>query len=68
MFSGIVPASYISSVVRDGRFSAANITPLTQIVLMDEWTSDSLSCEDAKRLLQGKYYSNLCHCLERCED
>ena len=39
----------------DGRFSAANITKDTQIIFMDEWTSDSLSCEDAKRLLQGKF-------------
>jgi len=22
---------------------------------MDEWTSDSLSCEDAKRILQGVF-------------
>ena len=27
----------------------------SQIVFMDEWTNDSLFCEDAKRILQGYY-------------
>ena len=27
---------------------------------MDEWTSDSLCCEDAKRILQGKFAINQC--------
>ena len=31
------------------------INQSTQIVLMDEWTNDSLCCEDAKRILQGYY-------------
>lgn len=45
---------YISGVVSDGRFSGSTINELTQIVLMDEWSSDSLACDDAKRILQGK--------------
>ena len=45
---------YIAGVMNDGRFSAAMITDNTQIVMMDEWTPDSLSCEDAKRVLQGE--------------
>ncbi|XP_066931772.1 uncharacterized protein [Clytia hemisphaerica] len=39
--------------MNDGRFSAAMIESNTQIFMMDEWTPDSLSCEDAKRVLQG---------------
>ena len=50
---GIIPSDYIAGVVRDGRFSGHLINAKTQIVFMDEWTSDSLSCEDAKRVLQG---------------
>ena len=30
------------------------INQATQVVFMDEWTNDSLRCEDAKRILQGK--------------
>lgn len=45
---------FISYIVPDGRFSAATINGNTQVVVMDEWTPDSLSCEDAKRILQGK--------------
>ena len=30
------------------------INQATQVVFMDEWTNDSLRCEDAKRTLQGK--------------
>ena len=52
-FLGIIPSRYIANIVPDGRFSAADICHLTQVVFMDEWTVDSLSCEDAKRLLQG---------------
>ena len=44
---GIIPSDYIAGVVRDGRFSGHLINAKTQIVFMDEWTSDSLSCEDA---------------------
>ena len=44
----------MAGVVRDGRFSGQLINGKTQIVIMDEWTSDSLNCDDAKKLLQGK--------------
>ena len=44
---------YIAGVLNDGKFSGSMITNNTQIVIMDEWTSNSLSCEDAKRILQG---------------
>lgn len=50
---GIIPSNYIAGVVRDGNFSGHMIKENTQVVFMDEWTSDSLSCEDAKRVLQG---------------
>ena len=45
---------YIAGVLKEGKFAANLITEKTQIVQMEEWTSDSLSCEDAKRILQGK--------------
>ena len=44
---------HIAGVVRDGRFSGHMINGNTQVVFMDEWTADSLCCEDAKRILQG---------------
>ena len=41
-------------MLNDGKFSSAMISANTQIVIMDEWTSDSLTCEEAKRVLQGE--------------
>lgn len=52
---GIIPHMYIAGVLKEGKFAAHLITEKTQIVQMEEWTSESLSCEDAKRILQGKY-------------
>lgn len=51
---GIIPSRYIAGVVRDGRFAGHMINDKTQVLLMDEWTNDSLCCEDAKKVLQGK--------------
>ena len=56
---------YIAGVVRDGRFSGSMINEKTQVVQMEEWTSDSLSCEDAKRILQGTFIDLLCSKLYR---
>ena len=52
---GVIPFEYIAGVTRDGKFAGSMINQSTQIVLMDEWTNDSLCCEDAKRILQGYY-------------
>ena len=49
-----MPSHAIAGVVRDGRFSAHLINESTEVVFMDEWSSDSLSGEDAKRVLQGQ--------------
>ena len=46
--------------MNDGKFSAHMINDQTQIVMMDEWTPDSLSCEDAKRILQGFNNYSIC--------
>ena len=48
---GIIPLQYVAGVTRDGKFSGSMINESTQVVFMDEWTNDSLCCEDAKRLL-----------------
>jgi len=52
-FEGIIPSRYIAGVVRDGRFAGHMVNEKTQVLFMDEWTSDSLCCEDAKKILQG---------------
>lgn len=53
---GLIPSRYIAGVMNDGKFSASLITEESQVVFMDEWSPDSLSCEDAKRVLQGNTY------------
>ena len=52
---GVIPFEYIAGVTCDGKFAESMTNQSTQIVLMDEWTNDSLCCEDAKRILQGYY-------------
>ena len=54
LLTGIIPFQYIVGVIRDGTFAGATINQATQVVFTDEWTNDSLCCEDAKRILQGK--------------
>ena len=54
LFQEFIPSSKIALILNDGKFSASQITNQTQIVFMDEWTSKSLSCEDAKRIIQGR--------------
>jgi len=44
-------------MMNDGKFSAGLLNDSTEIVLMDEWTPECLGCDDAKRILQGKFYS-----------
>ena len=46
---------HIAGTTRDGKFAGSNINQSTQILLMDEWTNDSLCCENAKRILQDYY-------------
>jgi len=53
IFLGIINSRHIAGVVSEGRFAGHLIDNDTELVFMDEWTSDSLSCEDAKRILQG---------------
>ena len=51
--SGIIAQENIAGVLDEGKFAGHLINNLTEIVFMDEWTNKSLSCEDAKRVLQG---------------
>ena len=55
----VIPFEYIAGVTHAGKFAGSMINQSTQIVLMDEWTNDSLCCEDAKRILQGYYLFSL---------
>jgi len=51
----VISSVNIAGVVREGKFAGHLISETTELVFMDEWTSDSLSCEDAKRILQGVF-------------
>ena len=52
-FQGIIPVKAIASVTREKQFAAHTINEETQVVFIDEWSSDSMCAEDAKRVLQG---------------
>ena len=43
----------IASVTREKQFAVHAINEETQVVFIDEWSSDSMCAEDAKRVLQG---------------
>ena len=53
-FQGIIPVKAIASVTREKQFAAHTINEETQVVFIDEWSSDSMCAEDAKRVLQGR--------------
>lgn len=40
-------------MTQESQFAGHMINESTEIVFMDEWSSNSLSCEEAKRVLQG---------------
>ncbi|XP_066928609.1 uncharacterized protein [Clytia hemisphaerica] len=52
-FDGIISTENIAGVTQEGKFAGHLINNQTELVFMDEWTVNSLSCEDAKRILQG---------------
>jgi hypothetical protein len=55
-FQGIIPIRRIATITREKQFSTQCIDEGTQLVFMDEWASDSLDAETAKKLLQGGFY------------
>ena len=53
IFHRIVPADAIASLTKEKQFSAAMITNDTQLVLVDEWSANTMESELAKSILQG---------------
>ena len=53
VFHRIIPPECIASVTNEGQFSAAMITETTQLVIVDEWSSNRMQSDLAKTVLQG---------------
>ena len=53
VFHRIIPPECIASVTNEGQFSAAMITETTQLVIIDEWSSNRMQSDLAKTVLQG---------------
>ena len=49
----VVPRECIASVTNEGQFSAAMIREDTQLVIVDEWSSQMMTSHLAKTILQG---------------
>ena len=49
----VIRIELIASATREKLFGAHLISDETEIIFLDEWTSDSLNAEDAKKVLQG---------------
>jgi hypothetical protein len=53
IFHRVIPASYIASLTNERKFSAAMINNETQLVLVDEWSANTMQSDLAKCILQG---------------
>lgn len=54
-YEGIISQDKLASVTRDRHFSASMLSSETECLFVDEWPPDSLTGDDAKRILQGGY-------------
>ena len=67
VFHRIIPPEYIASVTNEGQFSAAMITDLTQLTIIDEWSSSKMRSDLAKTILQGGWMvTSIKHALPKC--
>ena len=53
VFHRIVPSEFIASITNERQFSAAMIKDDTQLVIVDEWSSQLMTSHPAKTILQG---------------
>ena len=53
LFIGIIPTDCIAGITCEKQFAGHLINENTEVVIMDEWSIDSLNAEDAKKVLQG---------------
>ena len=53
IFRRIIPEEYIASITNERQFSASMITNDTQLVLIDEWSTNTMTSDLAKTVLQG---------------
>ena len=53
VFWRIIPPDNIASITNEGQFSAAMLTDDTELVLVDEWSANTLQSDLAKTILQG---------------
>ena len=49
----IIPSSAIASLTKEKQFSAAMITNEIQLVIVDEWSANTMESDLAKTILQG---------------
>ena len=53
IFHRIIPSSAIASLTKEKQFAAAMITNKTQLVIVDEWSANTMESDLAKSVLQG---------------
>ena len=67
VFHRIIPPHCIASVTSEGQFSAAMITDTTQLIVIDEWSTNRMRSDLAKTILQGGWMvTSVKHGLPRC--
>ena len=53
VFLAVIDRTYITSLTKEKTFSSMMINEGTQLIFLDEWTSDTLQSDTAKTVLQG---------------
>ena len=67
VFYRIIPSEDIASITNKGQFSAAMITDLAQLTIIDEWSSSKMQSDLAKTNLQGSWMvTSIKHTLPKC--
>ena len=52
-FEGIIPLHKMAVITNDGRFSAADISQDTEIVIVDEWSSNVFDATKRNKFFKG---------------
>ena len=52
---GIIPMSQVASITQERQFAASMIEESTQLVILDEWSENTLQSDMAKSVLQGGF-------------
>ena len=57
---GIIPSKFVATVSKEGVFSLSQLNQDTQLVHIDEWSTETMCSDTVKTVLQGKFKHRFC--------